>query len=144
MWSFFSFCFLWATFCLKYIKSWILNKRWSNYIRARSRMCVCVCTCVCVYVYACAYATVRVWVRLCARACEAGGVRECLYVCAHACVGDGFVCVCEHYNVTQPKWRQFCVEDGGLLENVFFCDQIYFCRLSVSDRVWLAESMFIL
>ena len=25
--------------------------------------------------------------------------------------------------VAQPKSRQFCVEDGGLLEIVFFCDQ---------------------
>ena len=40
-------------------------------------------------------------------------------------------------NVMQPKWRQFCVEDGDLLEIVFFSDQIYFSRLSVSDWFWL-------
>ena len=45
---------------------------------------------------------------------------------------------------TQPKWRQFCVEDGGLLEIIFFADQIYFCWLSVSDWFWLSESMFML
>ena len=33
------------------------------------------------------------------------------------------------YNATQVT----SVEDGGLLEIVFFCDQNYFCRLSVSD-----------
>ena len=45
---------------------------------------------------------------------------------------------------TQPKWRQFCVEDGGLLEIVFFCDQIYFCRLSVSDWFWLRIDVYAL
>ena len=28
--------------------------------------------------------------------------------------------------VTQPKWRQFCVEDGGLLESVFFAIKVTF------------------
>ena len=35
--------------------------------------------------------------------------------------------------VMRPKGRQFCVEDGGLLEIVFFCAQSYLCRLAVSD-----------
>ena len=46
--------------------------------------------------------------------------------------------------VTQPKWRQFCVEDGCLLEIVFFCDQIYFCRLTVSDWFWLRINVYAL
>ena len=29
-------------------------------------------------------------------------------------------------NVTQPKWRQFCVEDGGLLEIVFLVIKVTF------------------
>ena len=28
--------------------------------------------------------------------------------------------------VTQPKWRQFCVEDGGLLEIVFYAVKVTF------------------
>ena len=47
-------------------------------------------------------------------------------------------------SITQPKWRQFCVEDGGLLEIIFLGDESYFCRLSVSDWFWISESMFML
>ena len=43
--------------------------------------------------------------------------------------------------VAQPKWRQFCVEDGGLLEIIFFCDQSYFCKLSVIDVYALGDLM---
>ena len=45
---------------------------------------------------------------------------------------------------SQPKWRQLCVEYGGLLEIVFLCDQSYFCRLSVYDWFLLSESMCML
>ena len=42
-------------------------------------------------------------------------------------------------SLTQLKWRQFCVENGGLLEIVFVCDQSFYYRLSVSD--WFCHLM---
>ena len=44
---------------------------------------------------------------------------------------------------SQPKWRQLCVEYGGLLEIVFFAIKVTF-RLSVYDWFVLSESMCML
>ena len=59
--------------------------------------------------------------------------RGILTYCSHGVA----VAVGVAVGAAQPKWRQFCVDDGSLLEIVFFCDQSCFCRLSVSDWFWL-------
>ena len=45
--------------------------------------------------------------------------------------------------VTQPNWRQFCVEDGGLLENVFLAIKVTFVGYQFLTD-FDSESMFML